>query len=135
MNIRIIYVYNPSMNLFDRLAESRIEEALQRGDFNNLDGAGKPLQLGDDSMVPEEYRMACRILKNAGLSPPGLDLNRQISSLERELPGIVDDSVRTQAVKKLRCLYLRRDIGMDRLNLAAREEYYRGILQRLSTDR
>ena len=49
------------------LAERRIEEAIARGEFDNLPGAGRPLDLDDeDPLWPEEVRMARRILKNAG---------------------------------------------------------------------
>ena len=51
------------------LAERRIEEAIERGEFDDLPGAGKPLDLDDlDPLLPEELRMAYRILKNAGMS-------------------------------------------------------------------
>lgn len=50
------------------LAERRIEEAIERGEFDELPGAGQPLDLDDlDPLLPEELRMACRILKNAGM--------------------------------------------------------------------
>ena len=49
------------------IAERKIEEALARGEFDNLPGAGRPLNLDDiDPLLPEELRMAFRILKNAG---------------------------------------------------------------------
>lgn len=51
------------------LAERRIEEAIERGEFDDLPGAGQPLDLDDlDPLLPEELRMAYRILKNAGMS-------------------------------------------------------------------
>jgi len=51
------------------LAERRIEEAIARGEFDELPGAGRPLELDDDPLVPEDMRVACRILKNAGYVP------------------------------------------------------------------
>jgi len=38
--------------LFDRLAESRIEEAIARGDLDGLPGVGRPLALDDAALVP-----------------------------------------------------------------------------------
>jgi hypothetical protein len=49
------------------LAERTIEEAIARGEFDDLPGAGRPLDLDDvDPLLPEELRMAFRLLKNAG---------------------------------------------------------------------
>jgi hypothetical protein len=51
------------------LAERRIGEAIERGEFDDLPGAGQPLDLDDlDPLLPEELRMAWRILRNAGMS-------------------------------------------------------------------
>ena len=58
------------MHLFDLLAERKIEEAVSRGELHDLPGAGKPLPLDDDPLVPEDLRLAYRILKNAGFAPP-----------------------------------------------------------------
>jgi hypothetical protein len=58
------------MLLFDLIAEQRIAEAIARGELENLPGAGRPLDLGDDALIPEDLRMAFRILKNAGFVPP-----------------------------------------------------------------
>ena len=47
---------------------SKGEEAIERGEFDDFPGKGKPLHLGeDDRTVPEELRLAYRMLKNAGL--------------------------------------------------------------------
>jgi hypothetical protein len=53
------------MDLLDPLAESRIAEAMARGDFDDVPGAGRPLELADDTLAPRELRGAYRILKNA----------------------------------------------------------------------
>jgi Domain of unknown function (DUF1992) len=54
------------MLALELLAERKIAEAIERGEFDDLPGAGKPLELEDDPLVPEELRMAYRILRNAG---------------------------------------------------------------------
>lgn len=55
------------MLIFEILAEKKILEAASRGELDDLPGAGRPLDLDDDALVPEELRMASRILKNAGM--------------------------------------------------------------------
>jgi hypothetical protein len=55
------------MLIFELLAEKKILEAASRGELDDLPGAGRPLDLEDDALVPEDLRMASRILKNAGM--------------------------------------------------------------------
>lgn len=52
------------------IAERRIAEAVSQGELDGLPGAGRPLDLEDDALVPEEMRMARRILKNADIPLP-----------------------------------------------------------------
>ena len=54
---------------YETLIEQRIREATERGDFEGLPGTGQPMQLDDDLLVPEEVRVAHRILRNAGYVP------------------------------------------------------------------
>jgi len=56
--------------MLDFLAEQRIAEAVSRGELDELPGAGRPLELDDDKLIPEDLRLAYRILKNAGFVPP-----------------------------------------------------------------
>ena len=65
------------------LAEKKIQEAIERGELDDLPGAGRPLELDDDALVPEDLRLAYRILKNAGYVPPEVEALNEISELER----------------------------------------------------
>ena len=55
------------------LAEEKIAEAVARGELDDLPGAGKPLELEDDALVPEDMRIAFRILRNAGMVPAEIE--------------------------------------------------------------
>ena len=70
--------------MLDFIAEKRIAEAIANGDFDDLPGSGKPLELDDDSLLPEELRLAYRILKNAGFVPPEIE-SLKGSKAERKL--------------------------------------------------
>lgn len=70
------------MSVLDELAERRIKESMERGELNRLPGSGRPLRLDDDSMVPEELRMAYRVLRNANYLPPELQLRKDIERVE-----------------------------------------------------
>ena len=87
---------------FDLVVEEKIREAIRQGAFDDLPGAGKPLVLDDDRMVPEDLRMAYRILKNAGFVPPELETRREAVDLRRLIEaGIEDDVERRRALTRL----------------------------------
>ena len=87
--------------MLEFIAERRIAEAISRGEFDHLPGAGQPLDLTDDALVPEELRVAYRILKNAGFVPPEVETINEIAQLERLAMG------NATAVKKLALLKTR----------------------------
>jgi hypothetical protein len=53
------------VNPLELIAQRRIDEAAERGELQGLPGAGQPLDLYEDPLVPEEMKMAKRILKNS----------------------------------------------------------------------
>jgi len=59
--------------LIDQIAERRILKAMEEGQLDDLPGQGEPLNLEDDSMIPEHLRVGYRILKNAGCIPIELE--------------------------------------------------------------
>ncbi|MFP4146978.1 MAG: DnaJ family domain-containing protein [Halorhodospira sp.] len=128
------------MDFIDRLAEQRIAEALERGDLDDLPGAGKPLALDDDSMVPAHLRTAYRILKNANCIPPELAQQQEVRELEDLIDALYADAtaeaveVRTQAERRLALLRARLErSGCGEGTLSARERaYHDRLLRRLS---
>ncbi len=50
------------------------------GLMDNLPGQGKPLNLGDDDLVPDEYRLGFRMLKSSGFAPPWVEARREIDA-------------------------------------------------------
>ena len=70
------------MLLIDSLAEEQIQAAIRRGEFDDIAGQGRPLELDDDSAVAEAFRVGYRLLKNAGCLPPELLLRREITEIE-----------------------------------------------------
>ena len=94
------------MFAFDVIAERRILQAIARGELDGLPGAGKPLALDDDALVPAETRVANRILKNAGFVPAEMLERREIARLEALLPGL-DAGARARTLAKLAVLRTR----------------------------
>jgi DnaJ homolog subfamily C member 28 len=63
---------------YESLIDQQIRQAEAEGQFRNLAGAGRPLDLDDDKDVPEELRVGFRMLKNAGYAPPWIELQKSI---------------------------------------------------------
>lgn len=89
------------MLALDLLAERKIAEAQARGELDDLPGAGRPLPLDDDPLVPEDLRVAYRLLKNAGFVPPEVESLRAIAELERMIDATPEGESRRAAVLKL----------------------------------
>ena len=95
--------------MLDFLAEQKIAEAVSRGELDHLPGAGRPLELDEDPLVPEDLRAAYRILRNAGFVPAEVKDLRDIAQLERVVLGQGDEDAagRSRAVRKLALLRAR----------------------------
>lgn len=72
---------SPLLASYETLIEQRIREATSRGEFDDLPGAGQPLDLEDDLLVPEDLRVAHRILKNSGCVPPEAQQLAEVNQL------------------------------------------------------
>ncbi|PLR96099.1 DnaJ family domain-containing protein [Bacillus sp. T33-2] len=74
------------------VAEDRIKKAYEDGEFANLPGLGKPLKLDDMSAIPEELRMAYRMLQNSGFSPEENRLKQEVLTIEDLIKNCDDDN-------------------------------------------
>uniref|UniRef100_E1TAF5 DnaJ-like, subfamily C, containing protein n=1 Tax=Burkholderia sp. (strain CCGE1003) TaxID=640512 RepID=E1TAF5_BURSG len=119
------------MRLLDALVEQRIAAAAARGELDDLPGAGAPLNLDEDALVPEEVRVANRILKNAGFVPPALEQLRALRDLQTELNAVSDKDTRCRLQARMLAL----DMALESLRgsaLVLPHEYCRRIAERLS---
>lgn len=73
------------MEWADRVAEERILQAEQEGAFDNLPGEGKPLPPDPFFRLPEEIRLAARILTICGCAPHELSLLSDLNEAKRRL--------------------------------------------------
>lgn len=87
------------MLVLELMAERKIAEAVSRGEFDGLPGAGRPLDLEDDALVPEDERMANRILRNAGFCPG--ELRQQGNKKLSLLRATIDARYFGKVVRKL----------------------------------
>jgi hypothetical protein len=102
------------MSLFAFIAEQKIREAISRGELDNLSLKGRPIPVEDLSDVPEDLRMGYKILKNAGILPEELQLNREILTLSDLLKSCRDPGEEQVLRKKLTAKKLHFDLLMER---------------------
>ena len=118
--------------MLDAQVEQRILQAIKYGEFDDLPGSGKPLDLEDDRLIPEELRLAYRILKNAGYVPREIQLFNQLAQLEMQFVGR-DEVADAIALKKLRIIRDQFVASNSRLSVLLRDrsEYVSKLIQRV----
>lgn len=120
-------------SIIQSIAESRIAEAQARGEFDNLPGYGQPLRLDDNPLVPEELRMAYKILKNSNCLPPELEERKEVSRLIDLLENCADEQERVRQIEKVNFLLARMKMrNKKNIRLEEDDPYYCRIVQRLS---
>ena len=114
------------MEFYKKIVERKIKEAEERGEFDNLPGQGKPLDLDDDSRVPDDLRLAYKILKNADCLPPELELKKEIRQMEDMLENIPDEKERYQQIKRINHKITKLNMMGHRSPLLEEEQIYFG---------
>jgi hypothetical protein len=121
-----------AVGFIERLAEQRIVEAQRKGEFENLAGKGKPLELADYSTLPEDLRMAYHVLKNANVLPPEAELLKDIHILEDLLKHVEEEGERKALAKSLQWKVIRLDMLKRRsMELNSTRSYSRKIIAKL----
>lgn len=102
------------MEIFQIIAERKILEAFDAGLFDDLALKGKPLNLESMDGVPEELRMAFKILKDAGVLPEQLSVKKEILRLRQLVDACADDDERRELRRQLRHEELRYNFLTER---------------------
>ncbi|MDR3561137.1 MAG: DUF1992 domain-containing protein [Negativicutes bacterium] len=89
-------------DIIRKMAEQKILDAIERGELDNLPGKGRPLDLDDMRGVPPALRMEYRVLKNAGLLPEELTVQKEITALEKLIEACRDNDKQTALRQQLR---------------------------------
>ena len=114
------------------IIEKKIKEAQEKGEFDNLPGKGKPLTLDDDSSVPEDLRLAYKILKNADCLPPEIELKKEIRQMEDILADIPDEEERYRLIKKINLKITKLNMmGRGSPLLEAEQVYYGKVIDKI----
>src|SRR3712207_4179311 len=100
--------------MFDKLVEQKIREAQRAGEFDRLEGAGRPVNLDAYFSAPEELRAGYAVLKNAGVLPEEAQLRGEINALKERLDACTDPAEREKLTRSLNELMLKYSLMAER---------------------
>lgn len=121
---------------FGKIVEERILAAQKKGDFENLPGSGKPLAFDNDHCVPEELRLAYKILKNADFVPPEIELKKEIKQTEDLLAEVQEAAEKYRSLKKLNFLIMKlNSIRNTSITLEMPQVYTEKLVERLENSK
>ena len=122
------------MDILAKIAEQRIREAMERGEFDNLPCQGQPINLDDLVGVPEHLRMGYKILKNAGVLPEEMQLKKEIVSLKNLLDACYDETEKQTLRQKMNEKMLRYNMMMEKqLHKPTCQKYHAKIMKKLGS--
>ena len=99
---------------FERIVEAMIKEAMARGEFDNLPGKGKPIDLTEYFETPEDVRLANSVLKSAGMTSHEVDLLREIAELKQALAAVLDEKRKQELQKQIQQKQVEFSLRMER---------------------
>ena len=99
---------------FDKAIEEIIKKTQERGEFDNLPGRGKPIDLTDYFEMPEDVRVAQSVLKNAGMTSCEVDLLKEIAGLRELLARVVDEKKKQVIQKQIQEKQIEFSLMMER---------------------
>ena len=97
-----------------KVIEEKIREAIEAGEFDNLEGAGKPLDLDSYFNTPEDLRMGYSVLKSAKIVPEEVDRLKEIGELKEKIKLSIDENEKKKLTKILNEKTLAFDILLER---------------------
>ena len=100
--------------MFDKLVEQKIREAMREGEFENLEGAGRPVNLDAYFSTPEELRAGYAVLRNAGVMPEEAHILRDMNDIKQKLEACREEAERETLSASLRELQLKYDLLAER---------------------
>lgn len=85
-----------------KLIDEQIRNAIEAGQFDNLEGAGKPLDLDAYFSAPEDLRMGYSVLKSNKFVPEEVDRLKEIGILKEKIKETADEMEKYNLTKVLR---------------------------------
>jgi len=121
------------MNPLAFIAEQKIAQAMKERDLTDSEWKNKPLPLNNDQFVPEDLKMAYKLLKNSGYLPPEIEQRKEVQRLEDLIVATEDEHERVKQMKKLSVVLMKVDAQRNfSSNIANQQDYYRRVVERVT---
>jgi|ERR1044072_331735 hypothetical protein len=91
-----------------------IRKAIEEGDFDDLEGQGKPLNLDDYFNTPEDIRAGHALLKSSNFVPEEVEMMREIGELRERIAAVSDNEEKEKLNKKLQEKMLALSLVLER---------------------
>jgi hypothetical protein len=98
----------------EKFVEDQIRKAMAEGEFDNLSGKGKPIDLDGYFQTPEHLRICYSILKNGQFVPEEVQALKDIESLREQAANCADEARKNQLLKTIREKVLSFNLAMER---------------------
>lgn len=85
----------------DKFVEEKILEAISKGEFENLEGKGKPIDLTAYFNTPSEFRVGYSLLKSNKFVPEEVEILKEIGFLKEKIQNCEDDILKKNLTKEL----------------------------------
>ena len=100
----------------EKLIDKMIREAMEKGEFDNLEGRGQPVDLTAYFAAPEDVRLGHKLLKDANIIPEELELLKEAEALKAELANCSTEDERRKVRKALDEKLLKYNLLRERYN-------------------
>lgn len=104
----------------EKFVEEQIKNAIEAGQFDNLEGAGKPLNLDDYFATPEDLRMGYSVLKSSKFVPEEIDRLKELGELKENIKTCSNEAEKQKLIKILNEKQLAFDLLMERNRIRRR---------------
>lgn len=98
----------------EKFIEDQIKKAMAEGEFDNLPGKGKPIDLDGYFQTPEHLRICYSILKNGQFIPEEVQMLKEIEALREQEANCTDPEQKNQLAKTIREKVLSFNLIMER---------------------
>jgi DnaJ homologue, subfamily C, member 28, conserved domain len=85
----------------DKFIDEQIRKAIEAGEFDDLSGKGKPIELSTYFETPEDLRMAYSILKSNNFVPEEVEILKEIDDLKRRLAVCTEEDEKSKITKEI----------------------------------
>ena len=122
------------INALATIAEKKIAQAIAEGKLEVEGWKNKPLPLEDENgFVPDDLKMAYKILKNSGYVPPEVETRKEVHRLEELISRTEDSRQRVKQMRKLHVLLMKLDAQRTGTSSIENDDrYYQKIVEHIS---